>query len=287
MNRYAERESYVHAGDWVVDTLRRKPEALLLLAAGCALLMRNGRRSHAERSDLGDAYQHGGGRWAGPYGSRFAETGGHAEAGASSTMHQASQLGTQAQQYATDMRNRATEAATGAMASVSEFKDRVADTASSYASSLADYADSTRRTLYEGSTRLTSQAQSAFQTASEGVRDQPLMVAALGLAAGAAVAAIFPATELERRTVGEARDALADAATRARDNLVGAVGEAGEKIKAGVAERGLDTESVKELARDVAETFATAAVGKTEDKGGSKPAPKQQPRGGTDDQSRA
>jgi transcriptional regulator with XRE-family HTH domain len=28
--------------DWVVDTARRKPEALLLLAAGCALMMRSG-----------------------------------------------------------------------------------------------------------------------------------------------------------------------------------------------------------------------------------------------------
>jgi len=90
-------------------------------------------------------------------------------------------------------------------------------------------------------------------------------VAALGLAAGAAVAAFFPATELERRTLGEAREAIADAATRAGENLVGAAGEAGERLKAGVAERGLNPEGLKELARDVAETFTSAAAGKVEE----------------------
>ena len=30
-------------GDWFLDTVQRKPEALLLIAAGCALLMRSGR----------------------------------------------------------------------------------------------------------------------------------------------------------------------------------------------------------------------------------------------------
>ena len=29
-------------GDWLLDTVQRKPEALLLIAAGCALLMRSG-----------------------------------------------------------------------------------------------------------------------------------------------------------------------------------------------------------------------------------------------------
>jgi hypothetical protein len=35
-------DTYSQAGDWVVGTARRNPEALLLLAAGCVLLMRSG-----------------------------------------------------------------------------------------------------------------------------------------------------------------------------------------------------------------------------------------------------
>ena len=33
---------YGRAGDWLIGTAKRHPEALLVLAAGCALLMRNG-----------------------------------------------------------------------------------------------------------------------------------------------------------------------------------------------------------------------------------------------------
>jgi hypothetical protein len=141
---------------------------------------------------------------------------------------------------------------------------RVADAASSYAASATGYAEQARRSISEGSERLATQAQTAFQTTAEHMRDQPLLVAALGLAAGAAVAAFFPATELERRTLGEAREAITDAASRAGENLLGAAGQAGERLRSEVAERGLHPEGLKELARDVAETFTSAATGKTD-----------------------
>ena len=34
------------AGEWLISTAKRNPEALLVLAAGCALLMRSGRSSY-------------------------------------------------------------------------------------------------------------------------------------------------------------------------------------------------------------------------------------------------
>ena len=34
------RDTYSETGDWIADVVRSKPEALLLLAAGCALLLR-------------------------------------------------------------------------------------------------------------------------------------------------------------------------------------------------------------------------------------------------------
>jgi hypothetical protein len=42
MNRHPDSDTYSQAGEWLVGTARRNPEALLLLAAGCALLMRRG-----------------------------------------------------------------------------------------------------------------------------------------------------------------------------------------------------------------------------------------------------
>ena len=44
MNRHPDSDTYFQAGEWLVGTARRNPEALLLLAAGCALLMRRGGR---------------------------------------------------------------------------------------------------------------------------------------------------------------------------------------------------------------------------------------------------
>jgi len=38
---YSETETYSQAGAWLMGTARRNPEALLLLAAGCCLLMRS------------------------------------------------------------------------------------------------------------------------------------------------------------------------------------------------------------------------------------------------------
>jgi len=56
-----------------------------------------------------------------------------------------------------------------------------------YAASAADYADHAKRTISESSEYLASQAQSAFQMTADQMRDQPLLVAAVGLAAGAVI----------------------------------------------------------------------------------------------------
>jgi hypothetical protein len=149
-----------------------------------------------------------------------------------------------------------------------DLKDRVTDAASGYAAKVADtvsdYADDARRNISAGSDRLISQAQTTYQTASGAIREQPIMIAALGLAAGAAVAALFPASEVERRTLGVARDAIAEAAGETGEKLLEAAGEAGERLKEGAAERGLGSEGLKELARDVGGTFTSAATGKSE-----------------------
>ena len=44
---------YGRAGDWLIGTAKRHPEALLVLAAGCALLMRSGGGSSQSRNERG------------------------------------------------------------------------------------------------------------------------------------------------------------------------------------------------------------------------------------------
>jgi hypothetical protein len=54
MSSYSERDTYSQAGDWLLGTVRRNPEALLLMAAGCCLMMRSGSSS---RTSARHAYE--------------------------------------------------------------------------------------------------------------------------------------------------------------------------------------------------------------------------------------
>jgi hypothetical protein len=239
MNRTPDIDAYAHASQWLIGTAKRNPEALLVLAAGCALLMRGGGSSSSQPSAptyRGDYY---GNR------EQVARTPGNWGEGASRAVEGATE-------YASDM------------------KDRVADAASSYASSVSDYAGTVGRTISTQASQIADQTQSTVKTGIGYVlREQPLTVVALGVAVGAAIAAILPATEMEARTLGPAHEAVADAAGKVGENLMEAAGEAGERLKQGVAERGLSSEGLKGLAHEVADTFANKVSGtSTESRGG-------------------
>ena len=253
MTRYMDSDRYGRTGDWLIGTAKRNPEALLVLAAGCALLLRSGKDARGssprrypdayydqdQYDQYGEQQRRGqGGSWREGL-SRAAET---------------------AKDYASDVTDRVSETASSyaskASGYASDVTDRVSETASSYASKASGYAD-------EGRRRMSSQASSIQSSAGRMFRAQPLAVAVLGLAAGAAIAALLPSTEIEERALGPARDALADAAGRARDNLTEAAGEAGERLKQTATERGLDSEGLKEMARDVAQTFTSKVSGDT------------------------
>jgi hypothetical protein len=238
MNRYPDTDSYSQAGDWLMGTARRNPEALLLLAAGCALLMRGG-RSAPRRETAATRY---------PEADRS-----YAPVSNTANVRQGlSRTAEKAADYASDI------------------KDRVADTASAYAESVSEFAADTRRNVTESSERFKRQAQTAFDTTMDRVlRDQPLAVAAMGLAAGAAIAAAFPATEVENRALGGAHEALTNAVDQAGKTVMGAAGKAGEHLKAAAEERGLTSQGLKDLASDVADTFTDAVAGKADEHRGA------------------
>ena len=238
MNRYPGSDTYAHASHWLIGTAKRNPEALLVLAAGCALLMRGGGHSVPQSSAAGY-------RSDGYYGNQRQEARppGNWSEGAS----------------------RAVE---GATEYASDIKDRVTDAASSYASSVSDYAGSVGRTISTQTTRLVDQTQSTVETGIGYVlREQPLAVVALGVAVGAAIAAILPSIEMESRTLGTAHDAVADAAGKVSETVMDAAGEAGERLKQGVAER---AEGLKGLAHEVADTFVNKVSGASKESRGSR-----------------
>ena len=171
-----------------------------------------------------------------------------------------------AAQYAGDIKDRVVEAA-------GTYASSAAETARSYASTVADYASDAGRGVVSQTSRLADQASNLADQAGSAIgsgagsvmREQPLAVAVLGVAAGAAIAAFFPSTDIEQRTLRPARDAVADAAARLGENLKEAAGEAGERLTQSAADRGLSVEGVKQMAKEVGETFTNKMSGKPEE----------------------
>jgi len=242
MSRYPETDTSFQAGDWLAGAARRNPEALLLLAAGACLLMRS-RGSSSSRSPVRSQYpaiDHGQ-----PSGS--------------------GRIASNASRTASDVREGVSRAADSVADYASDIKERVSDTASAYADSISEFAQDARRTVSERSSRLGRQAQSTLQDGVERVlREQPLAVAVAGLAAGAAVAAFFPSTEVEGRTLGGAREALTGAAGKAGEMVMDAAEKAKERLQTAAEERGFSSAGLQGLASDVAESFTGAVAGKAD-----------------------
>jgi len=219
-----------HASDWLIGTAKRNPEALLVLAAGCALLMR-GASSAFQASTPG--------------------------------------LGGSAASNSTWDVSRARDKGAAIMGDV---KDRIADAASS----VSEQAGEVAKTLSTQSSQLAGQAQSMLSSGfGQLLREQPLALVAFGLGAGAAVAAMLPATEVEERTLGSARDAISGMAGKVGENLIAAAADAGQRLTQGMTERA--TEGFKELAQDVAGQFTDKVMGGNAKPGTASPSPSSSP----------
>ena len=207
------RDASTGVVDRVLGAARRNPEGVLLLAAGCALLM----RGVGKASDM----------W------RDRES--------PSPRSRKSSL----------------------VDDVADDASGLMDTARDYASSLADtavqYAEDTRNTVAERTGEIARGAKAGASNAVDRmVREQPLVVALLGIAAGAMMAGALPGTRTER-----------NAFAPAGDRLKRSVGKAKERSSEVVDEHGLNRDGLTQAARDVARAFGEGLV---ED---GKPAPRK------------
>ncbi len=102
----------------------------------------------------------------------------------------------------------------------------------------------------------------ARDTVSRLAREQPLVVAAAGLAVGVAIAALIPRSKLEDRWMGEASDAVKDAVSgvaseeyaKARE----ATGRVVEEVKNVAADEGLSAEGAAHAVRNMGEKLKSA-----------------------------
>jgi len=228
-----------------MGTVTRNPEGLLLLAAGVALLMRSGRGPSVGRNSFS-------GRNEGQYRAGREDSASGISERASGIRERVGEAARRAGEYVSGATERAGEY-------VSEATDKVSETAGSYASSASEYANEAARIAAKGSRRMANQVR---DTSDYLVREQPWAVALTGLLAGAAVAAAFPSTRLERRTLGEVGERLRSAAGSMGEQLMEAGTQAGERLSEVAEERGLTSEGLKQAARDVGETFSSALAGK-------------------------
>jgi vacuolar-type H+-ATPase subunit H len=262
MSSYSDRDVYSQTGSWLLGTVRRNPEALLLMAAGCCLMMRS--RS-SSRTSVGPVYERD--EWGYPTRRAFSQVRGASESareGLSRATDAASDTARSAGEYASQAKDRITDTASDY---ASQMKERISDTASDYADSVRDFAGEARRAVTQRSARLSRQTQATLQSSMQRVlREQPLAVAVAGLATGAAVAALFPSTEIEDRALGGAHEQLKGAAEKAGERVMEAAGKAGERLKSAAKERGLTSEGLKEAAGEVAGTFKDAISGKPENR---------------------
>jgi hypothetical protein len=260
MNR--QSQGYSGTSDWLLSALKQNPEGLLLLAAGAALLMRTGR--------LGSAATAGGRR----VGQAAAEASDAVAAGGARFADTAASGGARFAQAASGAKDYAADVAGRTMDKAGEFASsaagRTMNKAGEFASSASAMAGDARRAVGRQSERFVEQAQSTFQSTMDRIlKDQPLFVAVAGMAAGAALAAAFPATDFEKQNLGPIGDQVSDAAERIGEQLKEATAKAGETLKSAAQGRGLDAEGLKDVASEVADAFTASMSGGVDQKTGA------------------
>jgi hypothetical protein len=225
-------------GEWIFNAIKKNPEGLLLLAAGAVLMMRTSSPQSSSRSSIDTAAAYG----RAPDAASKTTTSPMADA-------------------VTDSARRTMDAASSYASTASDTARQTMDAAKSYASSAGEYADQAKRVVGEQSDRVVRQTRSMAQGV---LQNQPLAILAAGLAAGAALAAAFPPTELEKETLGPVGDQMSKTAERFGHQLKQATAKAGEKLKTAAEERGLHTEGLKDVAAEVVDTFKASMTGQAE-----------------------
>jgi hypothetical protein len=132
----------------------------------------------------------------------------------------------------------------------------------SIAGSTSNYARAASRAASDGAAALVGQAQSTFSRGLDRALDeQPLLVALGGLAAGAAMAAILPTTNLEREALGPFGGQLSEEASRLGDQLKETASKAAGTLKTGVQEHILEPDGVKKIVSEVTEVLRDGMQG--------------------------
>jgi len=167
--------------------------------------------------------------------------------------------------YVSDAAQRAGEAA-------GDLRDRATDAATRAGQTAAEYATDAAERIGETLSETGAQTSDAFNVLRDRfmklAHDQPLVLGAIGLAAGAALAAVLPATSAENKVMGDASDKVketaADAAAEAYEGVKDAAGRVVEKAAQAAKDTGL-AEEVSDSARTLSEKASAAISSRPQD----------------------
>jgi ElaB/YqjD/DUF883 family membrane-anchored ribosome-binding protein len=172
----------------------------------------------------------------------------------------------QVTEKAHDWRDQASSAADQVMQGAQSVAGTVQDYSSAIGQQMSDTAEMARR-------QAGRMAAQTADTAKSFVNEQPLLCAAIGVALGAALAAMLPSTRAENELMGEASDsvkkALGDAAAEQLETAKSAAGKVAQQAMDTAAREGLTASAAVEAVRTLGDKVTrvvneTASTGAAE-----------------------
>ena len=170
----------------------------------------------------------------------------------------------------------ATSTATGDLSdAVGNLKAKVGEVAGGVRDAASGAADHAAQGLHDLGAQASSAGRKAVRSFEDILQQEPLIFGALGLAAGVALGAAFPSTELEDKTFGAARDNLVDAGEKKLADVgqaLNASGHAAFEAAKGEADRqGLAAEGQATLVEKAESVIRSGVDAARDELGGSRP----------------
>ena len=158
---------------------------------------------------------------------------------------------------------------------VGNLKAKVGEVAGGGRDAASGAADHASQGLHDLGAQAGSAGRKAVRSFEDILQQEPLIFGALGLAAGVALGAAFPSTELEDKTVGAARDNLVDAGEKKLADVgqaLNASGHAAFEAAKGEADRqGLAAEGQATLVEKAESVIRSGVDAARDELGGSRP----------------